>query len=368
MGSGLKVADFASARRIRCREIDVADIEPLVDLLTKGFYPSQRDAWVQRLQRLSQHPTPLGFPKYGYLLEWGDTLIGVSLVIYSSILVNGETRIRCNNSSWYVEPEFRSYASMLASHGRGHKNVTYFNVTPDRHTLPILEAKGYVRYCNGRFAALPAFCAQAARAQVRLVTAPEHADHNLHPAEIELLSAHAGYGCISVICTSEDRTYPFVFVPRRKFGFIPYVRLIYCRDLSDFVRFAQPLGRFLARRHFFLVVVDSNGPIRGLVGGYLAGRPKYFKGPDQPRLGDLAYSELAMFPRLGESTPWEMLAKKLFSVRYRWQNRKTRFAAASNSREQPATNLKPNASEGLLRPTFTNTAPFDEPKKSRVFP
>jgi len=56
------------------------------------------------------------------------------------------------------------------------------------------------------------------------------------------------------------------------------------------------------------------------VGAYFRGHPKYFKGPDQPRLGDLAYSELAMFPKMGEKTPWEMLAKKLAPLRYRWQN------------------------------------------------
>jgi hypothetical protein len=72
---------------------------------------------------------------------------------------------------------------------------------------------------------------------------------------------------------------------------VRYAYLAYCRDLEDFVRFAGPLGRFLAWRGFPLVVLDSNGPIRGLVGTYSAAYPKYFKGPDQPRLGDLAYSE-----------------------------------------------------------------------------
>jgi hypothetical protein len=332
MGSVLKVADSASARRVHCREIELADIDRLVDLLTKGFYPCRRDDWVQRLQRLSQHATPPGFPKYGYLLECEDSLIGASLVIYSSIRVNGETRIRCNNSSWYVEPEFRSYASMLASRGRGHKNITYLNLTPAPHTRPILEAEGYVGYCSGRFAALPALSTRTSSAGVKLVTA--HPDHNLHLPEIELLSAHAGYGCISVTCTSEDGTYPFVFVPRRKFGVIPYVRLIYCRDVADFVRFAKPLGRFLARRHFFLVIVDTNGPIRGLVGAYFAGRPKYFKGPDRPRPGDFAYSEFAMFPRLGESTPWEMLVKKLSSSRARLQHRSNPIGPEVTSNDQ----------------------------------
>jgi hypothetical protein len=44
------------------------------------------------------------------------------------------------------------------------------------------------------------------------------------------------------------------------------------------------------------MIIDSNGPIRGLYGKYLDGRmPRFFKGPNRPRLGDLAYTETAMF-------------------------------------------------------------------------
>ena len=55
-------------------------------------------------------------------------------------------------------------------------------------------------------------------------------------------------------------------------------------------------GRFLLLRGRPFVLIDANAPIRGLLGKYFQGRmPKYFKGPDRPRLGDLAYTETAMF-------------------------------------------------------------------------
>jgi hypothetical protein len=84
-------------------------------------------------------------------------------------------------------------------------------------------------------------------------------------------------------------------LPRHKFGVAGFAYLGYCRGLDDFVRFAGPLGRFLALRGFPLVVLDANGPLKGLVGWYSDGAPKYFQGPDQPRLGDIAYSERALF-------------------------------------------------------------------------
>jgi hypothetical protein len=322
----------SSSRRVLCREIEETDIHGLVDLLMRGLpHVPSRDNWVQTFQCLSRHRTPTGFPKYGYLLECEDAVVGVILLIHSSISINGELKIRCNESSWCVEPTFRSYASLLALHGRGRKDVTHFNLSPGTHTLANLEARGYVRYCSGWFASLPALSARSHGARIELITTDWQPDQNLVTAEIELLLAHASYGCISLTCSSGDGTHPFVFVPLKKSGIFPYVHLIYCRDVADFVRFARPLGRFLVTRGFPLVTLDANGPVRGLVGKYFVGPPKYFKGPDRPRLGDLAYSELAMFPIFGERTPLERLDKKLSSVRHYWRNGRSRIVALETS-------------------------------------
>jgi hypothetical protein len=98
-----------------------------------------------------------------------------------------------------------------------------------------------------------------------------------------------------VWCETAERAYPFVFRPRLVKAVIPCAQLIYCRDIADFVRFAGPLGRFLARRGRPLVILDANGRIPGLVGLFSRGSmPKYFKGPQRPRLGDLAYTEYAL--------------------------------------------------------------------------
>jgi len=52
----------------------------------------------------------------------------------------------------------------------------------------------------------------------------------------------------------------------------------------------------LVRRARPFLLIDANGPIPGLVGKYFDDRmPRYFRGPQQPRLGDLAYTEIAMF-------------------------------------------------------------------------
>ena len=50
----------------------------------------------------------------------------------------------------------------------------------------------------------------------------------------------------------------------------------------------------LTHRHW--KIVDANGRLPGLVGCYWSGRgPKYFKGPGRPSLGDLTFTEFAIF-------------------------------------------------------------------------
>jgi hypothetical protein len=76
---------------------------------------------------------------------------------------------------------------------------------------------------------------------------------------------------------------------------MPLAYLIYCRDQRDFVKLAGSLGRYLGKRGRLLVVLDANGRIHGLPGKYLEIGPRYAKGPETLRLGDLTYTEQAMF-------------------------------------------------------------------------
>ena len=283
------------APQIRCREINETDIAGMVDLLTNGFHARRQEFWACALGRLTEHPTPSGFPKYGYLLECNGVPVGVILLIFSTVIDNSEPKIRCSVSSWYIAPAFRGYAPMLISRALKFKELTYLNITPDPRTYPILEAQGYVRYCAGSFIAIPALSSRPDKTQISLIAPSTLAVEGLQSWEVDLLRRHAGYGCLSLTCRSADRVYPFVFLTYHRFGAVPWAYLAYCRHVDDFVRFAQPLGIFLARHRIMLVELDSNGPINDLVGRYFEGASKYFKGPDRPRLGDIAYSERVMF-------------------------------------------------------------------------
>jgi hypothetical protein len=279
---------------VRCREMRADDVDKVVDLLTRGF-GRKRGYWSSALERLTNHPTPPGFPKYGYVIDHDGSIAGVVLLIFTAIGVNGELKVRCNVSSWYVEPGYRNYGSILSMRAVRHQNTTFFNVSPAPHTWTILERQGFIRFAAGRTIAVPALNRSLPGVRVRAVGPSVLSGPDLDQTEIDVLRHHTGYGCLSLICELETKRHPFVFGTDLRYGFLPVAHLVYCRKLEDFLRLAGPIGWFLLQRGYPFVIFDSNGPIRGIVGRHFGDRPRYRKGGDQVRLGDVAYSEQVMF-------------------------------------------------------------------------
>jgi hypothetical protein len=285
----------SNSPNVRCRPIEDSDIDAVVDCLRRGFPYRLRTYWVRALQRMSRRAPIEDFPRYGYLLECSGRVVGVLLVIYSRAGEGGEA-IRCNLSSWCVDQEFRGYAVVLHAVAVKRKEVTYINVSPAVHTRRAIEAVRFKRFCDGQIIFAPILSAW--RPGVRVVAfAPDAPEAALLPEnEREILAEHAELGCRALICVKDGVAHPFVLQRRRAFHrLIPCQQLIYCRGMDEFVFFAGPIGRYLMWRAWPLFLADANGPAPGLVGRYFAEYgPKYFKGPLQPRLGDLAYTELTI--------------------------------------------------------------------------
>jgi hypothetical protein len=283
---------------VRSHPIAPADLDAVVQLLKKGFgFRRSRAFWQRVVDRLEGHVPPNGLPKYGYVLESGGRPVGAVLLIFSAPGTGGDPEaIRCNVSSWYVEPAFRGYASLVAAQAMRHKNVTYLNISPAPNTKPIVEAQGFTRYGDGLFIAAPALQRRTEDAVATLVAADQRPDSPYEAFEHKLLVDHAGYGCMSFWCVTAERAYPFVYRRRFAKAVLPCAQLIYCRDVADIARFAGVIGRHLLAHGCPLVVIDANARVPRLVGTYIDGlMPKYFKGPQRPRLGDLTYTEAALF-------------------------------------------------------------------------
>jgi len=284
---------------IRCREISEADIDNVAGLLTSGFAGRTRDYWKQGLRRQAAREVPQGYPRFGYMLDNEGTPVGVLLLLYSLRDVGGEMTVICNLSSWYVEPAYRNYAPMLTKIAQRDKEVTYFNISPAISTWPIIEAQGFRAYCKGLFFSAPALSRKAPSATIEIVGPDATTVESLADDDVELLTRHAAYGCLSLVCRTSKGVFPFVLLPMRiRRGWIapPAMQLIYCRDVADFVACAGAIGRLLLRQGMVSVLIDANGKLPGLIGLYTEKRGrKYFKGPQRPRLADLTDTELVLY-------------------------------------------------------------------------
>ena len=287
-------AMMSTTSPLRCRAITEADLPAVSALLSEGFPDRPQAYWQAALEVLRTRETPEGYPRFGLALETGGICVGVLLQIFSRMVEGGCRTVRCNVSSWYVMPAFRGYATLLVARALRHKEVTYVNVSPAEHTWPILEAQGYSRYSDGQFACLPGLSLQGWGAEVRRYVIGEQ---GFAPPLGALLDAHSRMGLLVLVCSRAGERAVFAFLPRDVKGVGRRVaQLAYCADTLSFTRFAGPLGRWLTTRGLPLVILDSCGPVAGLVGRFFKDRaPKYFRGAHSPRLNDLAYTEAVLF-------------------------------------------------------------------------
>jgi hypothetical protein len=277
---------------IRCRPILESDIPDVVDLLSRGFPERTRAFWSAGLKRLNDRSAPDGYPKLGQALFVGGRIVGVVLTIYSRHFDGDVSQIRCNVSSWFVEPAYASYGGLLASSAMRRSEVVYVNVSAAPHTQKVIEALGFKKLFDGVFIAVPILSSHAAR--VRVVPF-EDADlaERLSRNERDLMIEHRRLGCRTLLCDTAGEVHPFVFYEGAIWNDrLRCLHLAYSRDVASFVACAGALGRALWRDSAF-VSIDADGAIAGLWGRYRNRGNKYYKGAIRPRPGDLAYVENA---------------------------------------------------------------------------
>ena len=289
----------AQRPQTRCREISEADLDAVADLLTRGFVGRSRDYWMQGLRRQAAREVPEGYPRFGYMLDHDGMPVGALLLLYSLRPCDGELAIHCNLSSWYVEPAFRNYAPMLTKIAQRHNEVIYFNISPATWTWRIIEAQGFRAYCKGLFFSFPLLSRSAPDMAVEVVGAGATEIEGLPATDVELLTRHAAFGALSLVCRTANGAFPFILLPMRiRRGWIapPAMQLIYCRDVADYVACAGAIGKTLLSRAKVSVFLNANGPVEGLAGFYTERRGrKYFKGPHRPSLADLTDTELVLY-------------------------------------------------------------------------
>lgn len=271
--------------RVRCRQITDHDLDGLADMLARGFPRTHRDYWLQGFARWKRMPVIEGVPRFGYVLDAGLGPVGMILLISSQ----RGGQIISNLSSWYVDPAWRTHSTLLVSMATKLKHVTYLNASPAPHTWKTLQAQGFAPYNFGRSLvfALPG------RGKVT-----DRIPGNL--PEAQLLRDHRAFGMTSVMVEKDGIVSPFVLKPRRlDKPPLPVMDVMFCRGPQDFRRCAPALARHFLPRGRLAFLIDGDQPTSfsmKLFSHYAPGKePRYFKGPVQPILGDLAYTEKVIF-------------------------------------------------------------------------
>jgi hypothetical protein len=231
------------------------------------------------------------------MLDAEGTPVGVLLLIFTGQDTQGDPTPMFNVSSWYVQPAFRSHASLLVAVALKRKDAIYLNASPVPHSLPTLKAVGYQPLTVGQMLFAPVLSGGGRGSKVLPVEAMGPRAPFADVPELDLLRAHAEQGCLSLVCREDGIDTPIVLLPRRlRRSPLKVAQLIYCRQTGDFVRHAGAIGRYLLGRGYLLALCDANSPIPGLVGRYFAGKaPKFFKGPRAPRINDLSFTEAVIF-------------------------------------------------------------------------
>ena len=266
--------------RARCRPIAENDLDAIADLLVRGFPRTSRNYWMRGFARWKKLPSIEDMPRYGYVLDSGLGPVGVIFLISSRR--NGH--IIANLSSWYVEQQWRMHSTLLVSLATKLKHVTYLNASPAPHTWRTLQALGFTPYNFGRSAvfALPG------RGLVSDVI-PDGLP------EAQLLRDHREMGWQSLVVEKDGIVSPFVFQPRRlDRPPVPVMDVMFCRGADDLRRCAPALAKYFLPRGSMGFLID--GDTDAMLSHYVEGKePRYYKGPHRPILGDLAYTEKAIF-------------------------------------------------------------------------
>ena len=256
--------------QIRSRQIDERISTGWSTCLTRGFRDCARaHYWQRALEKLASHPTPAGICR-NTATCWraAATVVGVILLIFSSIPRRGAATTRCNVSSWYVEP--RLPRPRIAADLAGDQ-------AQERHLREHLAGDAHA--ADRRGAGLLALQQRAIRRGAGVKHASRggavkvFAGRRPRPARAfraRRARSPAGrtreHGCMSLWCVTSERAYPFVFMPRGREGY----HSVRAAGLLPRHRRLRPVGAAdrpaIWRRGRPLVIIDSNGPIPGLVG------------------------------------------------------------------------------------------------------
>ena len=273
------------------REITDDDLEAVRELLVEGFPLRSDSYWTKGLANLRSLPHVEGFPRYGYLVDANHAPQGLLLTITSD---RGAHGVRTHFSSWYVRERYRQFALLLIRHVLDLQNTTFINPSPADHVVRLINAFGFEPYTAGMVVLdlRMAMRLRSSRGSVQRLGIGDLAD--LSESEGQIAEDHLRMGCDVFRLETDVRA--GLLIHRRKWirRSLPCSQVILA-DPDLMLELAGPLMRALASRGSVLALCDVGETRDPVIGRVFQRGIRYFKGAEAPPVGDLSYSELALF-------------------------------------------------------------------------
>jgi fatty-acyl-CoA synthase len=284
-----------------------ADIEPLCRFLRQGSIGSAvpPGGW----QRLFDYKWLDDKPDLGLMLTVGNEIVGFLGAVYARRKIGTKTGIVCNLTSWYVLPEYRSWAAELLFEIVRNNQITFTALTPSIVVKQILDAMGFAILETRKMALPPFYHVNASRHRRPSISFDlEIVRRSLDDAQQCIFDDHAPYECLQ-LSLSEGSEHAFLVVKRRTRGIVslnrlfstsakmPYSEVLYCSNASLLARHLERVKLAIMRqqRTVFLVCSEHLFPERPK--SLLFGRETLYRSPvfDAKEL-DTLYSELVLLP------------------------------------------------------------------------
>jgi hypothetical protein len=278
---------------VKIRPLEDSDQQSVVTLLTEGFMRRNYNYWMNCWRYLQSQFVPSDQPRFGWGMEQEGVLVGVILNLWRPQERCMAGRPVANLSSWYVKPEYRSFAAMLLARASRDPNVTYLNVSAAKPTVKICEAFGFQMYSRGQALAIPLLSVGKSSSKVfRFGTQAAR----LSKVQTDLVESHLAFGCVALVGEIDGQQTPLLFVKRKVRGYIPALQLIYTENDQVIRRLIHSLGFELLKLGQIFVILDADEKLDYAVSKFFADTgARYFKGPAKPRAGDMSYTEIPAF-------------------------------------------------------------------------
>jgi acetoacetyl-CoA synthetase len=275
--------------------VRAAEIEQLCVLLHHGF--GERIP-VSAYRLLFDYKWLDEKPNLGFVLVAGDEIRGFIGVVYARRLIQGETALVCNLSSFYVHPDYRQWSFALLARALRDETVCYTSLSPSRTVTQMCEAMGFSHIDTNKIILPPLLNAVKLRGpRAKIIFDPQQVRSLLDEEQRQIFDDHAPYDCmqLALVCGSETA---YLVVKRRRIRWLPVSDLLYCSAPSLVARHLERVKLAIIWRQRSVALTAEAGLFGALQPlGVVIGQPVLFRSATlHARELDKLYSELILLP------------------------------------------------------------------------